>query len=45
MSVEIGQTAPNFCLKGHDDKEYKLSTFKGKKNVLMVFYPLAFTPV
>lgn len=45
MSVEIGQPAPDFCLKGHDDKEYKLSEFKGKKNLLMVFYPLAFSPV
>ena len=45
MVAEVGQVAPDFSLKGTDDKEYRLSSFKGEKNVLLFFYPLAFTPV
>lgn len=45
MAAEVGQVAPNFTLKGTDDQEHSLSNFKGEKNVLLVFYPLAFTPV
>jgi peroxiredoxin len=39
--------APDFELKSHleKDKKVKLSDFRGKKNVVIAFYPLAWTPV
>jgi peroxiredoxin len=42
---KVGEEAPDFMLKSHLDTEVKLSDFRGKKNVVMAFYPLAFTPV
>ena len=42
---KVGEEAPDFALKSHLDSEVKLSDFRGKKNVVMAFYPLAFTPV
>jgi peroxiredoxin len=44
MAIAVGQAAPDFTLKGNDDKEYKLSDLKGK-NVVLAFYPLDFSPV
>jgi peroxiredoxin len=41
----VGEEAPDFTLKSHLDTEVKLSDFRGKKNVVLAFYPLAFTPV
>jgi peroxiredoxin len=41
----VGEDAPDFTLRSHLDKEVKLSDFRGKKNVVLAFYPLAFTPV
>lgn len=39
--------APDFELKSHleKDKKVKLLDFRGKKNVVIAFYPLAWTPV
>ncbi len=46
MALEIGDSAPDFELKSHHEgKAIKLSDFRGKKNVLIAFYPLAFTAV
>ena len=42
---KVGDETPDFALKSHLDSEVKLSDFRGKKNVVMAFYPLAFTPV
>lgn len=44
MPIEPGQKAPDFTLKGNDDKEYKLSDLRGQK-VVLAFYPLDFSPV
>ena len=41
----VGEEASDFTLKSHLDTEVKLSDFRGKKNVVMAFFPLAFTPV
>jgi cytochrome oxidase Cu insertion factor (SCO1/SenC/PrrC family) len=41
--LKIGDAAPDFSLRGTDDKTYKLSDFKGQKNVVLAFYVLAFT--
>ena len=40
----MGQTAPDFTLKDQSQKDVKLSDFAGKKNVVLVFYPLDWSP-
>jgi mycoredoxin-dependent peroxiredoxin len=45
MSLSVGQTAPDFALKDQSQKEIKLSDFAGKKKVVLVFYPLDWSPV
>ena len=42
--ISAGTAAPDFTLDSQDDAKVKLSEFKGQKNVLLVFYPLDFTP-
>jgi peroxiredoxin len=42
---EVGQEAPDFRLKGPGGAPYMLSEYRGDKNVLLVFYPLAFSAV
>lgn len=41
--VEAGKPAPDFTLKDQDGKDVKLSSFQGKKSVLIAFYPKDFT--
>ena len=41
--LQVGQAAPDFTLTDTAGKEVKLSDFKGKKNVVLAFYVLAFT--
>jgi peroxiredoxin len=43
MTVEVGQQAPDFELKDQHGTPVRLSGFRGKKNVVLVFYPLAFS--
>jgi peroxiredoxin len=43
MPIEVGAAAPDFALKDQNNQEVRLSDFRGAKNVLLVFYPLAFT--
>jgi len=38
-----GDKAPDFTLLSNDWKEVRLGDFRGKKNVVLVFYVLAFT--
>jgi peroxiredoxin len=45
MSITVGQKAPDFALPNQDKKEVKLSEFAGKRNVVLVFYPLDWSPV
>ena len=45
MSVEVGQPAPDFSLKDQNNEVVSLSDFKGKKNVVLIFHPLAFTGI
>ena len=42
MAIEVGQQAPDFTLFDSDKNEVTLSGLQGQ-NVLMLFYPLAFT--
>jgi len=43
--IRIGEEAPDFTLPGHLGTKVTLSDFRGKKNVVLAFYPAAFTPV
>ncbi len=45
MPFRVGQFGPDFTLKSHDGRTVRLSDYKGKKNVVLVFFPLAWTPV
>jgi mycoredoxin-dependent peroxiredoxin len=45
MAVEVGQEAPDFELKDQHGQPVRLSSFRGEKNVVLVFYPLAFSGV
>jgi peroxiredoxin Q/BCP len=42
--LKPGDPAPDFSLPGSDGKTYKLSDFKGKRAVVVAWYPKAFTP-
>lgn len=45
-TLKVGDEAPDFELPGHRGGEkVRLSDFRGKKNVVLVFYPLDWTPV
>ena len=43
--LEAGTQAPDFTLKDQHGQPVTLSTFRGAKNVLLVFFPLAFTGI
>lgn len=45
MSIAVGQRAPDFSLQNQDKKEVKLSDFAGKKDVVLMWYPLDWSPV
>jgi peroxiredoxin Q/BCP len=42
--IEIGSKAPDFTLNSHFGVPFTLSEFVGKRHVLLVFYPLDWTP-
>jgi len=42
--LKVGQPAPDFTLPSHLDKKVTLSDLRGK-NVVLAFFPLAWTPV
>jgi glutaredoxin-dependent peroxiredoxin len=42
-ALNVGDTAPDFTLKGIGLKEVTLSSLRGK-NVVLLFYPLDWTP-
>jgi|WetSurSiteA1Bulk_404760.scaffolds.fasta_scaffold868248_1 peroxiredoxin len=45
MALKVGHFAPDFSLETHLDNKVRLSDFRGKKNVVLAFFPLAFTPI
>ena len=44
MKLHIGQGAPDFTLKSHLGEKVTLSSYHGQ-NVVLAFFPMAFTPV
>lgn len=43
MSISLGQEAPDFELRNTEGGTTRLSSFRGEKHVLLVFFPLAFS--
>jgi hypothetical protein len=44
MRLRVGDRAPDFALRSHLDQEIRLRDLRGQ-NVVLVFYPMAWTPV
>jgi mycoredoxin-dependent peroxiredoxin len=45
MPLEVGTEAPDFTLPDKNNQPVSLSSFRGKRNVLLVFYPFAFSGI
>lgn len=45
MTLEVGDLAPDFELPTHRGGSRKLSSFRGRKLVVVAFHPFAWTPV
>ena len=45
MAIEVGTKAPDFELKDQHGQAVRLSDYEGKKNVVLLFYPFAFSGV
>ena len=43
--LQVGDVAPDFRLPDHTGGYVKLSDYQGRSNVIIAFYPLAWTPV
>ena len=44
-NIRVGDLAPDFELEDQNGKKIRLSQYRGKKNVLLAFFPFAFSPV
>ncbi len=45
MALTVGEVAPDISLKSHDGRTIRLSDYRGKSNVVLAFFPLAWTPI
>ena len=45
MALAIGSAAPDFELVNQHGEKISLSSYKGKKNVVAIFYPFAFSGI
>jgi peroxiredoxin (alkyl hydroperoxide reductase subunit C) len=45
MPVQVGERAPDFTLRDQNGESVTLSSLQGEKNVLLVFYPFAFSRI
>lgn len=45
MALQVGEVAPDFELPASGNHMIQLSDYRGAKNVLLAFYPFAFSPV
>ena len=42
-TLKVGEEAPDFTLRGADGKPHTLSEYRGKQNVVLAFFPFAFS--
>ena len=42
--LKVGDMAPDFTLRSTTGQDVKLSSFRGKSNVVLAFFPAAFSP-
>jgi peroxiredoxin len=45
VELKVGDTAPDFELEDQSGRKVRLSKYRGKKKVLLAFFPFAFSPV
>jgi mycoredoxin-dependent peroxiredoxin len=45
MAPEVGSEAPDFTVRDQNNQQVTLSSFRGERNVLLVFYPFAFSGI
>ena len=45
MALKVGDWAPEIVLESHLGKRVRLSDYQRKSNVVLAFFPLAWTPV
>jgi len=45
VEIKVGMEAPDFALESHLDDRVRLSEYRGRHNVLIAFFPWAWTPV
>jgi peroxiredoxin len=45
MVLKVGEIAPDFSLESHLGTTIRLSDYRGRTNVALIFFPLAWTPV
>lgn len=45
MTLDVGSKAPDFSLKDQNNQQVSLSAFANNQNVLLVFYPFAFSGI
>jgi peroxiredoxin len=45
MAPEVGTPAPDFTVRDQNNQQVTLSSFRGERNVLLVFYPFAFSGI
>ena len=43
--ISVGSEAPDFTLENQFGMQFRLSDYRGKSNVVLLFYPLDWTPV
>ncbi len=44
-ALSVGDTAPDFTLKDQNGEDVTLGSFRGQKNVVLVFFPFAFSGI
>lgn len=44
MTIELGREAPDFELRNQFGEPVRLTSYRGRSNVVVVFFPKAFTP-
>lgn len=45
ITLNVGDTAPDFTLDSNTDEKITLSDYRGKENIVLSFHPLAWTSV